>query len=106
MSKRRISKGAISAIGEERISKLRVLSEDALRNGRGDLAKRYVELARSIGMKTRVKIPKDFTYCKDCHIPMIPGVNSTVRLTGGKIVTRCQDCGSIKRMPYNKERSK
>lgn len=106
MSKRRISKNAVANIGAERISILNELSKEALRNGRKDLARRYVELARNIGKKTRVKMPPDFRYCKKCLIPLIPGVNSTVRLTGSKIVTKCQDCGEMKRMPYLKERSK
>lgn len=106
MSKRRISKGAVTKIGEERIATLTKMSIDALSEGRNDLARRYVELAKKIGMKTKMKMPEGFRYCKKCLIPLIPGNNCTVRLTGGKVVTRCQDCGALKRKPYIKERDK
>ncbi|MDR1690831.1 MAG: ribonuclease P protein component 4 [Candidatus Methanoplasma sp.] len=106
MSKRRISKNAVANIGEERISVLTKLSKNALAEGREDLAARYVSLARKIGMKVNVKMPEDFRYCKECMMPLIPGMNCTVRLTGGKIVTRCRHCGGLKRKPYLKERQK
>ncbi|MDR2698470.1 MAG: ribonuclease P protein component 4 [Candidatus Methanoplasma sp.] len=104
MSKRRISKNAAVNIGEERISILTELSKDALRNGREDLARRYVSLAGSIGRKTRTKMPAGFRYCKGCMTPLVPGLSCTVRLTGGKTVTRCGICGSLKRVPYGRER--
>jgi len=106
MSRKRISKTAVSNIGEERISILTELSKTALADGREDLAKRYVSLARSIGRKTRVKMPGGFQYCKGCLLPLVPGINCTVRLTSGKVVTTCQNCGRLKRMPYTKEKEK
>jgi ribonuclease P protein subunit RPR2 len=39
-------------------------------------------------------------------VPLVPGVNCTVRLTGGKIVATCQKCGVPKRTPFTKEREK
>lgn len=105
MSKRRISKNAVVGIGEERISILAGLSEDALADGREDLARRYVTLATRIERKTKAKIPAEFRYCKGCMIPLVPGVSCMVRLTGGKIVSTCLHCGRLKRMPYTKERS-
>jgi len=106
MSKKRISKSAVADIGERRISILTGLSKKALAEGREDLAIRYVSLARSIGRKTRVKMPAEFRYCKGCLLPLVPGTNCTVRLTARKIVTTCQGCGKIKRMPYTKEKEK
>lgn len=106
MSKKRISKNAVANIGAERISILTELSKTALADGREDLAKRYVYLARSIGRKTRVKMPAEFVYCKKCLMPLVPGTSCTVRLTGGKIVTTCHNCGGLKRMPYTKEKGK
>jgi len=106
MSKRRISRNAVANIGAERILILTELSKDALAGERDDLAKRYVSLARMIGNKTKVQMPAEFRYCKACMLPLIPGSNCTVRLTGGKIVTRCLGCGELKRMPYTKEKEK
>ncbi|AIZ56074.1 ribonuclease P protein component 4 [Candidatus Methanoplasma termitum] len=106
MSKKRISKNAVAEIGVERISKLTELSKEALADDRPDLAVRYVSLARAIGRKTRTKMPEGFRYCKKCLMPLVPGVNCTVRLTAGKVVTTCQNCGGLKRKPYTKERKK
>jgi len=106
MSKRRISKNAVVSIGEERISILAGLSKEALADGNKERARRYVSLAVKIGRKTKAKIPVEFKYCKKCMIPLVPGVSSTVRLTGGKVVTTCIECGALKRMPYLKEREK
>jgi ribonuclease P protein subunit RPR2 len=105
MSKRHLPRKTVSAIGGARIAVLTSLSLDAVRAGNGGRAKRYVRLARSIGMKTKTGIPRDFRYCGGCFLPLVPGVNCTVRLTGGKIVSECE-CGRIWRMPYNKERSR
>jgi ribonuclease P protein subunit RPR2 len=104
MSRRRISKNAVISIGEERISILTELSKEALADGRKDHAKRYVSLAVRIGRKTKAKMPAEFRYCKKCMMPLVPGTSSRVRLTGGKIVTTCNECGTLKRMPYLKER--
>jgi ribonuclease P protein subunit RPR2 len=104
MSKRHLSRNAVAAMGDERIAKLIGLSEEAVRMGMDARARRYVVLARNIGMKTRTGIPKEFRYCKDCFLPLVPGVNCTVRLTDHKIVSSCA-CGSIWRMPYNKEQN-
>jgi RNase P subunit RPR2 len=105
MSKRHISKDTLTNIGKRRIFVLTELSKEALSEGNADRARRYVTLARNIGMKTRTDIPKDFKYCKKCLIPLLPGTNCRVRLTGGKVVSTCGECGAIKRMPYIKERS-
>ncbi|MDR3075448.1 MAG: ribonuclease P protein component 4 [Candidatus Methanoplasma sp.] len=104
MSKRRISKNAVATMGEERMSILARMSEETLAGGRDDLARRYVSLARRIGMRTKAKMPADFRYCKKCMIPLVPGISCTVRLTGGKTVTTCRRCGWLKRVPYSKER--
>ncbi|MBO4763836.1 MAG: ribonuclease P protein component 4 [Candidatus Methanomethylophilaceae archaeon] len=106
MSRRHLSQRTVQDIGSARISRLLDLSEEAIRSDRPDRARRYVDLARRIGMKTRVKMPKDRRYCKRCLAPMMPGVNCTVRLSGHKVVTTCGMCGEIRRTPYLKEQRK
>jgi ribonuclease P protein subunit RPR2 len=83
-----------------------VLSEEAARNGREDRARRYVDIARGISGKTRVKIPKDRRYCKSCHLPMLPGINCTVRLSNHRVCMRCDVCGEVRRTPYTREQRK
>ena len=106
MSKRHLSQKTVSEIGRTRISRLMDLSEEAVRSGRHDRARRYVEIARRIGMKTRLNIPKDRPYCKACLIPLMPGVSCTVRLSDHKVVTTCGMCGTVRRRPYLREQRK
>jgi len=103
MSKKRLSREATANIGNERIARLTDLSKEAIRENNIERARRYVTLARNIGMKTKAEMPKKSGYCNKCLIPLMPGVNCRVRLTGRKVVTTCGECGAIKRMPYIKE---
>ena len=97
-----MSKGALRSIGEQRVRTLTELSTEAVRDGRDDRARRYVELSLRICGKTRVRMPDGFRYCNGCHLPLIPGVNCRVRLTGHKVVTACP-CGEVRRRPYLRE---
>jgi len=68
------------------------------------LARRYVALARRIGMRTGVRIPrsKKRFLCKCCGSPLIPGRNCRVRLrTKGWpiLIVTCLGCGALKRFP-------
>lgn len=67
-----------------------------------ELSDRYVEIARKISMKYKVKIPAKFKrrFCKHCHKYFVPGVNSRVRLTNGKIVYYCNSCKKYMRIGY------
>lgn len=103
MSRRRVSNGDVKEIGAERIDRLLDLSEEAARGGEPGWAKRYVELARDIGGKTRVKMPKDRKYCKNCHQPLLPGVNCRTRLSNHKVCITCDMCGEVRRIPYIRE---
>ncbi len=100
---RRIPNAKIHEIGEERISILLDQSESAVRAGRNDRAARYVDIARAVSGKTQVPMPKERRYCKSCHLPMMPGVNCTVRLSNHKVCMRCDVCGGVRRIPYIRE---
>jgi ribonuclease P protein subunit RPR2 len=100
-----ISKTALRSLGEERVLTLTSLSEAAVRDGRSDRAKRYVDLSLRICGKARVKMPDGFRYCKKCLVPLVPGINCRVRLTTHKVVSVCE-CGNVWRMPYLKEQRK
>ncbi len=67
-----------------------------------ELADRYVELARKIAMKYKVKIPSRLKrqFCKHCYKFLIPGNNCRVRLYRGKLVYYCHNCKNFFRMPY------
>ncbi len=69
---------------------------------------RYVELARKIGMRYNVRIPKELKvrFCGSCKAFLLPGVNSTVRSSSRSLSmeVKCHKCGETTRMPYSKEK--
>lgn len=103
MSKRRIDPNRAREIAEERMTVLLRLSCEAAVRGDADRARRYVDLARRIGMKTRTGMPRDVRYCKACRMPLVPGVSCTVRLRNHRIGMRCAQCGSSRRISYIRE---
>jgi ribonuclease P protein subunit RPR2 len=70
------------------------------------LANRYVELARKIGMKLNVSIPKHLKckFCKKCGHFLVFGINAKQRLISNEkiVVFTCLDCGFERRVPYIK----
>lgn len=102
---KRIPRKDVRKIGSERVSILVRLADEAVRAGKDDRARRYVELARAICGKAQIDMPRDFRYCKKCLLPMVPGINCRVRLNGSKLTSGCP-CGEVWRMPYLKEQRK
>jgi len=74
--------------------------------GRQDRADRYVHLARKIGMRYNVRVPRKYRmyYRRKCDSFLLPGVNAEYRLNNGKITVRCLKCGHIYRHPYLRKR--
>jgi ribonuclease P protein subunit RPR2 len=68
-------------------------------------AQRYVELARKIGMRYRVRL-EQANFCRQCNAYLKPGVNCRVRLRRNKqaVVVTCLVCGRVSRHPYIKEK--
>jgi ribonuclease P protein subunit RPR2 len=71
-------------------------------------AHRYVELARKIAMRCRVRIPRELKmkFCKNCYKYIMPGVNCKVRLLARCVVYHCRECGKDMRYPYKIKRIK
>ncbi len=78
---------------------------EALR-GRPARARRYVDLARRIGMRYNVRVPAEFKrrFCKGCLAYLVPSVNARVRVGRGRVVVTCLACGAIQRLPFRAER--
>jgi len=74
----------------------KVFSEDK------SLANRYVEIARKIGMKYKVRIPSNLQrkFCKHCYKFLVPGKNLRVRTQKSKVVYYCLECKKFMRFPY------
>lgn len=70
------------------------------------LANRYVELARKIAMKARLRIPRELKrrFCKHCYSFLMPGTNARIRTREGKVVIYCLECKKYTRIPLNKRK--
>ncbi|MBN2368164.1 ribonuclease P [Candidatus Woesearchaeota archaeon] len=92
-------------IAKERISILFEQAELRFRES-PELSDRYVELARKIAMKFKVRIQKEMKrrFCKHCYKYLVPGVNCRVRLNKGKVVYYCNNCKKHQRVPYSREK--
>jgi len=68
-----------------------------------ELARRYVELARKIAMKYRVRIRKEqkMLYCKKCLYPY-KSTRIRVRIRKGRVIMTCLNCGYERRIPIKK----
>jgi len=101
MARKRISSRKAGDIASKRMSILFSLSEDAVRDGNEDRARRYVHIAKRIGQKTNTPITE--RYCKGCGLPMIQGINCRTRIGDGRVKVTCLSCGKVRRMPYIRE---
>jgi ribonuclease P protein subunit RPR2 len=100
--------GNTKEIARERIGILLGLAKDTFSKDR-QLAKRYVELARRVGMKAGVRIPSQdkMFLCKACGSLLVPGANCRVRTRaefGTTVLITCLECGTKKRYPTVRER--
>ena len=55
---------------------------------------RYVDLARRIAMRQRIRIDREFRrrFCHHCYAYLVPGRNMRVRVHRGRVVITCQAC--------------
>ena len=93
-------------IAKERIDILFKEAKEVARE-RPDLARRYVRLAKKIGMRYNVRLGRlKRNFCKYCYSFFIPGVTCSQRLRNGKITIKCLSCNKIIRYPYKNRKSK
>lgn len=75
-----------------------------------DRSHRYAELARKIGMRYNVSIPKQIKrrICNKCNRYLFPGKNSKVRSSSSTLAmeVKCLECGHVARYPYAREKRK
>ena len=94
-------KSKIKQIASERIEILfkqaKLISKKSLK-----LADRYVQLARKIAMKAKVKIPVEYKrkFCKHCYSYLIPGKTSRVRIHKGRTIYYCLKCKKYMRFQH------
>ncbi|MEM0010262.1 MAG: ribonuclease P [Candidatus Bathyarchaeia archaeon] len=98
----------IKEIASSRIERLFNLAIKMLKE-RPDLSQRYIEIARKIAMRARVRMGKEkrMLICRHCKRFIFPGVSSRVRLQPRRephIVITCLYCGKHMRRPLRRER--
>lgn len=90
-------------IAQERIQILFEFAKKEL-NKNPERSRRYVELARKIGMRYNVRFGKKLkkSFCKKCDTFLVPGRTSQVRIESGtkSIVIKCKNCNTVYRQKY------
>lgn len=90
-------------IAKERIEILFALAENEFKE-RPDRSRRYLELARKIGLRYNVRLMKNEKrkFCKKCNTLLKPGITSCIRLDKATktILTICLNCKNVYRYPY------
>jgi len=104
MVKRR-HRGMERRIAAERMVTLFRLAESEALHRRAGRSRRYVELARRIGMRYNVRVPALFkrSFCKKCLAFLLPSVTARVRIGRGRVAVTCTSCGAVQRYPYKRE---
>ena len=101
-------KRSIKQIANERIEILYDLSKKYLFKNK-ELSKYYISLIKELRKKYHPKLKKEIKYfiCKRCCLPLVPGVNATIRLKHispgkTKIIIKCKNCNYVKRVIVDK----
>ena len=88
-------------VAKQHIKELFDQADEAFKE-RPDLSHRYVTLARTIQMKFKVRMPREYKrkYCKHCYHYIRTGVNGRVRLRDGVLTIYCDHCRKFTRVPF------
>lgn len=103
---RRQSRRILADLVVQRILILYNMALERARSGDYEQASRLGLLIKELSMRTRIRIPRSVKrgLCKNCSLPLIPGVTSRVRLRSqGRFsyrVVTCSRCGWMHRYPY------
>ncbi len=104
------SRRLLRDLAVQRINWLFKLSLYMVRRNNTELARRYVEILLAISRKANIRLPRSIkrNICKNCHIPLLPGVTASIRLVSdgktSRIIVKCKYCGWIHRYPYKPRR--
>jgi len=93
--------GAVKAVARERIAILLKAAKET-----PEYSRRYVALARNLGMSQRLRFDKETKscFCRNCGAYLIPGKNLTVRIQHGKVIRVCGECGTVSRIPLHQKK--
>jgi ribonuclease P protein subunit RPR2 len=90
----------VDTIARERVVILLDEARKAAGAGKRERAKRYVALARRLGMRYNVSMPGAHRrwLCAECGAYLVPGKNASVRLRPQRFVIRCLECNAVRRV--------
>ena len=89
-------------IARERIG---ILFDEATKTTDKKLQKRYMQLAKKIGMRYNVRLGSlKRKFCKHCY-SYFTSSNSSYRLKNGRLRIKCFSCGKLLQIPYKGRRS-
>jgi len=85
------------------------MAVECARRGDYERARALASYILDMVKATRVRLPRSMkrSICKNCHLPLIPGVTSTIRFRSQSRrfaykVVKCKACGFIHRYPYKR----
>jgi len=104
------AKRRVRRIASERMKILLKMARENVKDN-PDLAQRYTNLARELGMRFKIRIPQEYRrlICRHCKSFILPGVNCRVRLQRRRephIVITCLNCGGHMRLPITGKEGK
>jgi len=95
-------------IAQERIDVLFKEADSAAREGKLNLANRYVFLARKMAMKYNLQLSREQRrkFCHKCYKYLLPGKNLSVKINPKtqSVEYLCKECGNVMRYPYIREK--
>jgi ribonuclease P protein subunit RPR2 len=97
-AKQKRTREFVREIASERIERLFELAEVEFSN-HSRRSDRYAQLAKEIGMRYRVCLPKKFKmrFCRKCTRYLVYGVNVRVRVKDKRTVITCLNCEDVRR---------
>lgn len=95
-------------IAMERVRTLFRLAEETFPSDPAQ-AQRYVNLARKIAMRTRLRLPRDLRrrVCRRCKAYLVPGATSRTRIRQQRephVAITCLRCGATARIPLRRRK--
>ena len=68
------------------------------------LSNRYVKLARKLGMKHNIRMPRELKrkFCKHCYSYLVPNKNCRVRIHKSRVIYYCSKCKKFMRFVLRK----
>lgn len=88
----------VKEIAKQRIKEL---FQEAQTTESQKLKNRYVQLARKIAGKARIRMPREYKrrYCKHCYSYLKSGQNARIRTRNKKLIIYCLECKKYTRIP-------